>query len=381
MIIPIISLFIFLCYAALIAVITVGWFTLEEFNIKEVKNHIKVSVIVAVRNEEKNIESLLKSLFQQDYPSSLYEIIIVDDHSTDSTAKLIEQRITRQSAGIGFSLIRLDEKSGKGKKAAIITGVKATSGDLIVVTDADCTAGKSWIRTLAAYYEQHKLQMILGPVHMSAGNSLFGKLQSLEFSSLISSAAGSSNAGFPLLANGANIAFTRHAYESCGGFSGNIQYPSGDDMFLMMSIKRKFGAKSIGFIRSEDALVSTPAMEGINPFIQQRLRWVSKSSGYTDAALIAASITVFLANFCLIITGFWAMLHPEYLVFFIGIFIAKCIIDFPLMQSFARFQRTTAMMWLFPLLLLVNAVYTSFIAVAGNFGRYEWKGRRISTKV
>jgi cellulose synthase/poly-beta-1,6-N-acetylglucosamine synthase-like glycosyltransferase len=378
MIFQLISIFIFLNYAMLIIAITVGWFRLKVFKTSGLQNETKISVIVALRNEEPNIESLLNSLFQQDYSPSFFEIILVDDHSTDSTVKLIEERFANLSTGISFKIIRLDEKSGEGKKTAINAGIKASNGELIVITDADCTAGKSWITTLAAFYGKHKPQMILGPVILSAGGSLFGKLQSLEFTSLISSAAGSCNAGFPLLANGANIAFTRQAYENCGGFHENIQYPSGDDMFLMMCIKRKSGAKSIRFLRSEAAIVSTPALKRFKPLIHQRLRWVSKSRGYTDPLLITASLLVFCVNFVLMTTGFYTILYPEYLKLLLVLFLSKMIIDFPLMFSFSRFQRSADLMWLFPVLQLLNAVYTIIIGIAGNFGRYEWKGRRIS---
>ena len=223
--------------------------------------------------------------------------------------------------------------------------------------------------------------MILGPVRMTDDGSFFGKLQSLEFSSLISSAAGSCNAGFPLLANGANMAFTRHAYESCGGFLDNAHYPSGDDMFLMMSIKKKFGAKAIRFLRSEEAIVNTPATQGVKPFFQQRMRWVSKSRGYTDPILISTSIIVFLLNALLVVSAFSTFFFPEYLTLFLILYVLKLIVDLPLMVSFNRFQRSVKLLWLFPMMELLNAVYTLVIGIAGNIGKYEWKGRSVSTNV
>jgi poly-beta-1,6-N-acetyl-D-glucosamine synthase len=243
----------------LIAAITIGWLKLKVFIKNDSSPQIKVSAIVAVRNEEENIKMLLTSLLSQDYPSQLLEIIIVDDHSTDSTLRLIEEFILQKKESQNLKLFSLAEGDGSGKKAAINTGIRGSGGELIVITDADCTAGSSWISTLVSYYTEHHPQMILGPVSMTDGGSFFGKLQALEFMSLISSAAGSCSAGFPILANGANIAFTRQAYDSCRGFSGNVQFPSGDDMFLMMSIKRKFGAKSIHFLKSVETIVFTPA--------------------------------------------------------------------------------------------------------------------------
>jgi len=367
---------VFVFYAILIIAVSVGWWGLKVFNNAVTNQEISVSVIVAVRNEAGNIETLLHSLLQQNYPQ--LEIIIVDDYSTDDTKRLLEEISENTRTAENLKILSLGKEEGIGKKAALSRGIKSASGELIVITDADCTAGVSWIQSLASFYAEYKPQMILGPVRMADGGTFFGKLQSLEFISLISSAAGSCNAGFPLLANGANIAFTRSAFESCGGFKGNMQYPSGDDMFLMMNIKRKFGANSIRFLRSEEALVSTPATTELRPFIQQRLRWVSKSRGYTDPSLIMASILVFLANFWLIATAFSALFLPGHLKFFLLLFLVKLLVDIPLMLSFARFQRSVKLLLLFPFMELLNAAYTVVIGIAGNFGKYEWKGRKVS---
>lgn len=381
MIIILISVIVFVGYAFLIIAITIGWFRLKVFRKSDSLPTIRVSVIVAVRNEEMNIEMLLNSLLAQDYPSHLLEITVVDDHSTDSTSRLVEEFILQKKESLTLKLIILEEEDGSGKKAAIDHGIQTSEGELIVITDADCTTGSHWISTISSYYSEYQPQMILGPVHMMGNNSFFGKLQSVEFMSLLSSAAGSCSAGFPILANGANIAFTRQAYDNSGGFIGNMQFPSGDDMFLMMNMKEKFGAKTIHFLRSDNAIVNTPATVGFKSFIHQRLRWVSKSRGYTDPMLIAASILVFLTNVLLVFTAFTSIINPGYFKLFFGLYLLKMIIDLPLMLSYSRFQRSRSLMVLFPLMELLNAVYTLLIGIAGNIGKYEWKGRQVSNKM
>jgi cellulose synthase/poly-beta-1,6-N-acetylglucosamine synthase-like glycosyltransferase len=380
MIFTLISVIVLIGYALLITAITIGWLRLKVFRRTDSFPSIKVSVIVAVRNEALNINKLLNSLSAQRYPSQLLEIIIVDDHSTDNTSSLIEEFIAKKKESQNLKFIRLAEENVSGKKSAIHIGIQESEGELIVITDADCISGSSWISTLASYNSEHHPEMVLGPVRMADNGSFFGKLQSLEFMSLMSSAAGSCRAGFPILANGANIAFTRQAYESCGGFSGNLQFPSGDDMFLMMSIKKKFGAKAIHFLRSEEAIVYTPATLEFKLFIQQRLRWVSKSRGYTDPMLIAASILVFLTNGWLVLTLFSAIFLKGYFQVFLIYYLLKMLFDFPLLISFSRFQKSKKVLWLFPIMELLNAVYTLLIGIAGNIGRYEWKGRLVINK-
>ncbi|MFA5971866.1 MAG: glycosyltransferase [Lentimicrobiaceae bacterium] len=380
MIIIAFSSFILVSYLFLIAAISLGWWKLKVFTRTDLLPEVKVSIIVAVRNEAGNIITLLNSLSNQDYPSALCEIIIVNDQSDDQTAGLVEEFIAKYIDGKNLKLITLGENDTPGKKSAIARGIQASTGELIVITDGDCIAGRKWISNLASFYTKYRPQMILGPVRMIHGGSFFGKLQSLEFSSLLSAAAGSSSAGFPVLANGANIAFTRKAYESCGGFYGNAQYPSGDDMFLMMSIKKKFGPKAIRFLKSDDAIVNTPATPGLKPFFQQRMRWVSKSRGYTDTMLIATSIIVFLTNGLMAATAFAIMLNPWYFKFFLIVYGIKLLIDLPLIHSYTKFQKTISLLWLFPLMELVNAFYTLIIGIAGNFGGYIWKGRRVFTQ-
>ena len=378
MIFTLISVIVFFGYVLLITAITIGWLRLKVFKRTDSLPKVKVSVIVAARNEMRNIEILLNCLLAQDYPSHLFEIIIVDDHSTDSSSSLVEEFITKKNESQNLKLISLKDKDKTGKKAAIDRGIQESWGELIVITDADCTSGSHWISTISSYFTENQPEMILGPVYMTHNGSFFGKLQSLEFVSLLSSASGSCGAGFPILANGANIAFTRHAYESCEGFSGNLQFPSGDDMFLMMSIKKKFGAKAIRFLRSEEAIVCTPATLGLKPFIHQRLRWVSKSRGYRDSILIMTSILVFFTNVLLVFTAFASIINPVYFKLFLGFYLLKISIDLPLMLSYSRFQKSKTLLWLFPLMELLNAVYTLLIGIAGNVVKYEWKGRWVS---
>lgn len=374
------AVIIFTGYAVLIGLIARGWFRLSTFKQHAVIPQTTVSLIVAVRNEAENIKTLLSCILTQDYPPHLMEVIIVDDHSTDNTFQILNNAAAKNTVKQNLIFIKLEDQNIFGKKAALDTGIQKATGELIIITDADCTAKTGWISSLAAYYDEKKPKMILGPVQLAYDNNLFSKLQALEFNSLISSAAGSCRAGFPLLANAANMAFTRQAYIECGGFHTNLQYSSGDDMFLMMNIKKKFGARSVHFIKSPDAFVSTPAVGKFASFIQQRKRWVSKSKGYSDPVLLSAAILVYLTNLILVSTVCLAFIFPEGFRFFILAFLIKSAIDFPVMLSFSKFQRNVALMWLFPVLEFLNAFYTVLIGIAGSFGKTEWRGRRVSTK-
>jgi len=315
-------------------------------------------------------------MMAQDYPKKDFELLFVDDHSNDRTRQVIHSFIEVFSWE-GIHCISLADFPGKeGKKAAIETGIEKASGVLIITTDADCRFPKTWLSAIAAYYQVHKPKIMLAPVRMDPGNSLFGSLQSLEFASLVAASAGSASAGFPLLANGANLAFERDAFLQVGGYASNRQYSSGDDIFLLQSVRKQFGAKAVHYIKSQPATVSTPALPGFKEFLNQRLRWVSKNKGYRDMNVLASGALVYAVNALLpllLVAGFFN--GEAWKAAFIW-YVVKMAIDFPVLVGVASFTGAGKTIVLIPFMEILNALYTAFIGIAGIFIPYEWKGRR-----
>lgn len=375
MIVLLVSFSLLALYVLLMVPVSIGWFRLPVHKHSGKQPEVKVSVVVAARNEAQNIKALLLSLIRQDYPATMYEIIIVDDHSQDDTYALASALALDFKSVSEIKILQLPDNL-TGKKAALQQGIHVSNGELIVITDADCISGPRWLRTMAEHFSIQKPQLILGPVLMQGKGKLTGTLQTLEFTSLLATAAGSCHAGFPLLANGANIAFSRKAFYACGGFEDNKQFASGDDMFLMLAISKKYGARAVTFLRSEDAMVITPAASSLGLFIQQRLRWVSKSKGYSYPLLVSTSLLVFFTNSMLAFLAIAALFSPSLAMVFILFITGKTLAELPLMLSYSRFQGTVRLMWWFPVLQIFNAFYTLIIGIAGNIMAYEWKGRK-----
>ena len=133
-----------------------------------------VSVIIACRNEQEKLPLILKSISGQDYPEEFFEVIIVDDNSDDNTFETASENISSDR----FTVLR---NRGKGKKAAIRTGIVASGGRLIITTDADCTMGTSWIKTIAAFFEKTNSDLILCPVRLAEHQGFFAWFQELEY--------------------------------------------------------------------------------------------------------------------------------------------------------------------------------------------------------
>ncbi|MCF6342119.1 MAG: glycosyltransferase, partial [Bacteroidales bacterium] len=325
--------FAMLLYFMLMLVMTWGWFRLKIFDAQSGSEKIILSIVVAVRNEEENIEQLLQGFSQQNYPPDLFEIIIVDDHSEDKTTELVD-RFIRENQKHKITQLHA---AGAGKKAALAEGISKTTGDLIVTTDGDCRINPDWLRTIAAYFSAHKPALIIAPVVYQNEKGILQRLFSLDFAALVASGAGSAGAGMPLMGNGANLAFTKKSWQKAN--SGKKEgFVSGDDVFLIHRIERLLGSKSIHFLKSASAIVRTNPPTDLRAFFQQRIRWASKAKGYKSPWAIFVSVVVLGVNLLLALT-FFAGFYKAWFFVIYGLFvILKLLIDLPLVHGFASFS-------------------------------------------
>lgn len=365
-------LFILLLYAFLIGWLLSGWLKLPPGGNLSDKPETRISLLIPARNEQENISRLLRDVQLQDYPPDLLEIIVIDDHSEDQTALVADSFIPEMK--YKMHVLRVTGES-RGKKSAIHLGVSKAMGDLIITTDADCRAGAAWIRSMASFFEQYHPQMILAPVRYSNNTNFFGWMQEFEFMSLQLTTGGSAGMKNPLLANGANLAFRREAYQKCGGYSDNSAIPSGDDMFLLSGIKKEFGKTSIQYLKSAKAIITTNPESTLKGFVSQRLRWVSKTRGYKDWFLLSVSALVYLTNLALFIALIAGIFFFQVRIMAMVFFIMKLLIDLPSMIAATRFFKRKQLIWLLPMLEIINSIYTSLIGIAGNVMSFGWKGR------
>ncbi len=180
----IITLGLALLYGILMLSYLYGWSRLKPFDpaTHAYTFSTKVSVIIPARNEEENIPVLLEALQQQSYPANLFEVIVVDDFSTDRTADVV-----RYFPATNVRLVRMadhlspEERLNSYKKKAIETAITMATGHLIVTTDADCVMGTKWLEAVVKCYEIHKPKFIAAPVSYHHEDNFFKKLQSLDF--------------------------------------------------------------------------------------------------------------------------------------------------------------------------------------------------------
>lgn len=372
MTLSLIFLLIAVLYAGLIVAFTAGWMRLPVFWHKG-RSDIPFSVIIPARNEQKHIMQLLILLRNQHYPKNLFEVIVVDDHSTDATAAIVERKIAS-----GFlTNVRLlkagDLNLKPGKKNALALGIEMAKNNWIATLDADVLLGNHWLESLAGFIEQEQPAMVIGPVAMAPGKTLFSHMQALEFMSLAGSTAGAAAIGRPVMCNGANLAFRKDLYLEVGGYSGNEHLASGDDVFLLHKFKKLPGAK-IPYLKSHGAIVYTRAAFTVREFFSQRGRWAGKAGSYRDGFTLVVGFVVAMINL-VIIAGLLAgpFISQKVLLWAIFLLIFKVLVDFPLLYSMVDYHRRRDLMWLYPALALVYPFYVLASLFSGFVIKPRWK--------
>lgn len=350
-------------YLICIAAFTFGLFNLKErFHSVNKNNLIKVSVLIAARNEEKNIEKLLESLKKQSFPKELFEVIIVNDHSIDNTDEIINDFINKNKE-LDVKLLKAEKK---GKKHAISQALHTAINELVIVTDADCVLNNLWIESIVGFYQEEKCKMILAPVLLSPAENLFEKMQVLEHLSLIGSTAGSASIGFPVMCNGANMAYERKAALEVEKFRKDFDIPSGDDMFLLEQFVKCYGHNNVKFLLSKSAVVKTKTCKTIKDFFRQRRRWVSKTKSYTSWKVIVTALIVLFFNLSIISLLVSAFFVPALWSIYILLTLLKFFIDFPLLKNITNFMNQGSLLkWVLPL-EIIYPFYVVFTALSGT---------------
>lgn len=333
-----------------------------------------VSIVLPVRNEAENIFQTLTSLINQDYPKDLYEIIIVDDQSTDNTFEKVNEFILSNS-GESILVDKIsDAEIEFGKKAAIAKAVEIAKGEIIVSTDADCTVGDKWLSTLVSPFSNNKINMALGKVEILGGDSLLDKFQHMEFATLIGLTGATVQMKKPLLCNGANLAYRKKVYSEVNAYDVKVEGYSGDDVFLMQKIHEKH-PESICFVKSEDAIVLTSPKYTWVELIQQRKRWISKISNYKNSRASFLGIFIFVVNIALLFVALHSLLSLNLIPIFL-FWIIKTIVDYLFIRGVSSKMSSIS---LFINVLRFEGRYAIYLIrlLTFNSSKLEWKDRKI----
>ncbi len=372
-ILSLLSGFFLLVYVILIITFIIGWLGLRETDTSSVSGLLKVSVLIAARNEEACILHCLNDILAQQYPSHLIEIIVVDDHSTDLTSEAI---LSLRSGQI--KLIRLNETQALNsyKKKAITEAIKLSTGELIITTDADCRMGIDWISSIVSLYEQGSSKLISAPVTFFDEKGTFQKIQTLEFISLIAMGASAIGIKMPFTCNGANMAYSKAVFLELDGFKGIDHIASGDDELFLHKVAAAY-PDQISFLKSRKAIVYTYAKDNLTEFIKQRKRWASKSMKYKNKLPVFVSVLVYLFYLSIVLNFAGGVFYPLLLKVAVVELFIKIGIDALFFYLAAGFFNRKNYLFFLVQGSILHIYYILYIGIIARFGTYEWKDRMV----
>lgn len=363
-------------YISLVLFFIYGWLRTKKYIPQKKLSDLNttLTVVVAVRNEGANILNLLSDLNDQTYPSNLFNVIIVDDHSTDNTAELVENY---EMSNLRLVKLNIEKPINSYKKRAITEAINLSEAKLIVSTDGDCRLNPNWLTTIADFYESNNFKVISAPVTFYNQQNLFEKLQTVEFEYLIGVGASSIFNKYPITCNGANFIYEREVFNELGGFKDIDNIAAGDDELFLHKVNSKY-PNSTGFVKSESAIVRTYAKDTLAEFIQQRKRWASNSTGSTDKKVASIVIGIFLFNLALFLSPFIYIFDPSILNFLTVAIPLKLLLDGYFMFLTLSFFDNIRYVIYSPLVIFLYVFYILFIGILGNINKsYQWKGRKV----
>lgn len=362
-----------IAYFMLVQWVIRQWHKLPVFESVPIDSAPSVTVLVAARNEAANIHDCLQALSRQNYPKQSLQIVVIDDHSTDATAAIVEAFPIPH-----LTLLRLP--TGQyGKKRALELGAAATQSTYLLTTDADCQPPPLWVQGQVQHLENGQLAASTGPVLLTGEDDPRYRFQALDMAGMMVLTAVGLHTGTWILGNGASLAYRRAAFDAAGGYAGNRSTASGDDIFLIAKITRGQGLP-VRFLKSTAVAVPTPAAPDWPAFFRQRLRWGTKnaaapaSAGTTLALGIAflLSWSILLSPLLFLVVGHFWLVHLVLLL------LLKSRADYRLLKTACQFFHQEHLLKSFARSEALHIGYIAFIGLASLFVRkYQWKGRSV----
>lgn len=328
----------------------------------------QITLLIAFKDEEKNLKLLLKALEDQERViSSEIEILFINDHSKDNSVEIIKQWIEHSP----YQGCILHLEKGYGKKEAIKLGVDKANYQTLLFTDADCEPNTHWIYEMFQKFERNQADLLVGTVWYGNKKNVFTKLQQVEFAVLQAITAVSVSARLPFMCNGANLMTKKSIYRMYLKNTVDEGIVSGDDVFYLDYLIRN--KLKISYGNSTRAIVETQGEETLKGFINQRLRWSSKVKYYKNLKMIFPSAFFSLWSMGILpIVGVTIWCSFELGLLLLGV---KYSIDYVLIKRFYLVYNRSFRLLDFFILSLIYPIYVFYIGILSFFKTFTWKNR------
>ncbi|APG61437.1 transmembrane family-2 glycosyl transferase [Christiangramia salexigens] len=363
-------------YIGLILFLIYGWKKTADFKWKRLDHSTGFSVIIPYRNEEKNLKALFQSIGSLRYSKDKFEIILVNDDSSDNSL-ILAREFQERLPELNIILLENDRKTRSPKKDAIQTAILRSNFEFIVTTDADSVVPPEWLAAIDEEIQSSGAKLIAGPVgfikRADQKLSHFQRFEELDFLSLQGTTVGSFGIGHAFMCNAANLCYEKQSFMQFAGFKENDEISSGDDVFLLQKFRE--GGLKISFLKSVDGIVRTGYQENISGLIEQRKRWAAKTTNYKSLFGKLSGLIVFVMNLSLIVFAGMALfgLFP-YMPLMLA-FLFKFNLDFVLIYLAARFFKREEIMRNYLWASIMYPFFVVYITLLSMLTGFDWKGR------
>lgn len=331
-----------------------------------INKDIAFSVIIAARNEAKNLHRFLPFLLTQKYAN--YEVVVVLDKCTDESAQIL-QHFQQEYTHLRYFEIESTEEGWASKKFALSEGIHAAQNEYLAFTDADCEVGLEWLSEMAKHFEGEETQLVLGMGMYFEYSSFLNKFIRFETFYTAFQYIGWANVGVPYMGVGRNLGYRKSFFLQNQGFSAfKAQLSGDDDLFVnayatTQNTRIMTSAKSVSFSEPKHTF---------SEWLKQKFRHVSASSQYsllTQLVLAAfhfAHIATYFFGFICLFSPFYGKIIGLGLLFrlFLG-WLIFLFINFRIKEK--------NLLYLYPVLDLFYFFYNSIIVPLGLIRKPQWR--------
>lgn len=262
-----------------------------------------VSIIIPARNEETHIEHCVRSVFANTYAGK-FEVVVVNDRSTDRTAHVVEQlQHEFPTLVLHHTVEDTTNPMLRGKPRALHQGIGIATGEIVMMTDADCTVGVEWIERIVRVFGDSTVGLVASFTVMQPHN-LFEKMQTLEW--VFNHTLASAGVGLqqPLGCFGNNLSIRRTVYNELGGYAA-IRFSVTEDLALLQAVAHTHW--KVRYPCWYEARVVTLPVRSFGSFIRQHQRWAKggQALGWRATIFVISSAALWLGVLASMLAGYW----------------------------------------------------------------------------
>ena len=309
------------------------------------------TILISAKNEEQNLKRNLITFIDQK-PSG-FELLIVDDHSHDSSIEYLEKQKFKYN-----ELKIIKNKYNEGKKQALSFGISKTNNEYIALTDADCyAASDKWLQLMISGFNDDASDIILGYSPYIGKGFLISFIRFETFQAALQYFS-YALAGMPYMGVGRNMAIRKSTFLKNKGYENQMDIKSGSDDLLVSEAAR---SGNISLQYDPDSFVYTHPVSNFFDFFRQKSRHISTSFRYKFKHRMLLGLYAFshIAFYSSLII---CLINQNFTYPILILLVRYVIIYFCSFRAFIRLKEVDLMVWLpvFDFLMFIYYILLSF---------------------